>query len=257
MPYVIKYLTPDGESLDLYHTDQAAYIIAGGITGLVGKINTEVFQSPAISGQTVLSRTVEPMDGTITLFIDGTVQTASKIVSKIRRSFSQIEYGILTIENPDLGTLYTPVRLNGAIEAPEQDPHVVDYIFEMVIPVISDSGLWYSDMIVNKTSVDVVNWGEFDIFPDITWRGKGGTVTLPSGATFTLPDAPLNKKRTMSLNASKSLVVRDENGDIDEGIWKKVWGVIPEGVAPGNKGTYKIPSTASISYSVGVCDPWQ
>lgn len=252
--YTIEYYDPWGNHFDLYDADNPAVIIAGGITGLVGEIQHETLTVPTQPGQHIVDDKIPPMVGELTLYINGENQSVKKTCSELRAGFSPIKNGTLVIDSPTLGRLTTRVRLNGVIASPDEDPDYQNSINDFKIPIISDDGYWSISEVKKTGTVEIVNSGYTKIWPRIYWKGNGGLVTQPSGATFSLPAS--TTERVLNLNPFDSLIVTTLDGKLDETIWKSLWGVIPEGIEPGETGTYQLPTGAEIGFSLGVLDPW-
>ena len=80
-------------------------------------------------------------------------------------------------------------------------------------------------------------------------------VTLPSGARFQLP--AVSAPRTLFLARQQSLVVRDDKGNVDKALWKRLRSVLPEMVMPGKTGRFVLPAGATATWREGVLDPWR
>lgn len=104
--------------------------------------------------------------------------------------------------------------------------------------VFNPTGLARSMPISGTGEVTLLNSGDEVVYPQLTYKGAGGVVTSPSGATFTLP--PSDERTTINLDP--------QHLHLD--------GAFPEGVPPGESGTWVLPEGVTASWEIRVADPW-
>ena len=106
------------------------------------------------------------------------------------------------------------------------------------VPVLCADGVAKSSVMTGKGNVTVTNHGDVNVWPKIRYRGAGGVVTNPSGATFTLPRA-----------AEETII------DLNPRVLRLA-GAFPENVPPGGTGVWVLPAGAQLEWTLGVADPW-
>lgn len=235
----------------------AAGIKSGGVDGLVGS-TADVTAAPLSGlGQVVLSQRVEPIQGAVTFHCrESGKRDAGQVAADLRAAFSPIvgRENLLVVESP-LGDAEARVRLSGPIADPVQDPSWDEMVLNLTAPVVADGGLWWLPEQSDTGTVTVTNRGDVPTWLKIRWTGPGGVVTLPSKARFQLPT--VSAPRTLFLTRQHSLVVRDDRGNIDEALWKKLRSALPEMVMPGKTGRFVLPAGATATWREGVLDPWR
>lgn len=248
----------DYRGRDWSFTDNwAAGIKSGGVEGLVGS-TTDVVAAPLSGlGQVVLSQRPEPMSGSLTFHCRADrKQDAGQVAADLRGAFSPLlgRENVLRVSSP-LGVVETRVRLSSSIGAPVEDPSWGDMVYNLVVPVISDEGVWWLPERSGTGSVQIRNTGDIPVWMRVRWNGDGGAVTMPSGASFTLPAT--NRARSLFVSRYHSLVVRDDSGNVDRALWKKLRSTLPEVVPPGKTGSVRLPVGATANWREGVFDPWK
>lgn len=251
--YKVSLISPSGDAADLTAADSVMRLDDGGIQGLVGVVQQKTVTGVGLPGQLSTGLNVEPMVGSLAMIVkDYTV------LSRLRGMMSTRFDSTLAVESPKFGRFAALVRLAAPIAAPAADP-VGDEWIPVTLDLIANDGLWWSATIVSPTgekNVTVTNSGDVPAHPKIRWGGAGGEVTLPSGATFTLPQ--VTAPRSISFDPLEMLAVRDDKGELDRETWLKLRGkALPESVPAGESRKFMIPSGASISWHVGVFDPWR
>ena len=235
----------------------SAGIKSGGVTGLVGSVEDSTASPVGFPGHIVTGQLVGPMRGALTFHCraHGPLD-AGQVQADLRGSFSALKsrQNTLVLSSP-IGPVHTRVRLEGGHHPVAQDPSWGDVVLDVEIPVVADEGVWWSEVNLDTSIITVTNWGDVFLWVDIMWEGSGGVVTLPSGATFTLP--PTTETRTLSLSRAKSLAVKDIEGNLDPVLHRQLRGVPPEGVPVGESRTFTVPAGARVLYKVGVFDPWR
>lgn len=235
----------------------AAGIKSGGIEGLVGSTMDTVATPLSGLGQVVLSQRPESMSGSLTFHCRADrKRDVGQVVADLRGAFSPLTgRGNLLRVNSPLGVVETRVRLSSSISAPVEDPSWGDMVYNLTVPVISDEGIWWLPGRSGAESVQVRNTGDVPVWVRIRWSGEGGAVTMPSGASFTLPKSA--QPRNLFVSRQHSLVVRDDLGNVDRVLWKKLRSALPEVVPPGKTGNFRLPVGATANWREGVFDPWR
>lgn len=235
----------------------AAGIKSGGVDGLVGS-TADVTAAPLSGvGQVVLSQRVQPIQGAVTFHCRASGdRDAGQVAADLRAAFSPIigRENTLVVASP-LGEAQTQVRLSGPIPDPVEDPSWDEMVLNLTVPLVADEGLWWLAEQSRTGNVTVTNRGDVPAWLKIRWNGAGGSVTLPSGARFALPST--TAPRTLFLTRKHSLVVRDDRGNVDEALWKKLRSALPEMVMPDKTGRFVLPEGATGLWHEGVLNPWR
>lgn len=108
----------------------------------------------------------------------------------------------------------------------------------VTVKAFAPLGLFRSKKHTATDTATIDNTGDETIWPKLRYSGSGGQVTTPSGATFKLPPA-----------ATPTLIDTDPQE-------LRLDGAFPEGVAPGESGTWLLPVGAVAEWEVLVADPW-
>lgn len=255
--YELHWIDHTGVQWDITSVGWSAGIRAGGIEGLVGQATDVAVTTPGWHGQVVPSQQIEPLTGTLRFAVraDGH-RSADDVAAGLRQSFHHRVPGMLVLQIAGVGTYSTGLRLNGFIPPPTQDPSEDEIILGIDVPVVGDEGCWWADALTGTGMVTVTNPGDVPVRAQIRWQGQGGEVTLPSGATFTLPSA--TQRRTLLLSAAESMAVLTDSGNLDDSLWKQLRGVaLPEIVPPGEARTFALPTGATLQWQEGVLNPWR
>lgn len=255
--YELTWISPSGQEWELTSLDWVAGIRAGGIEGLVGEPTDVAVSTPGEAGQVLDSQEYPAMRGTLRFAVRGDGEkSADDVWAELRQSFRHKQYGTLILRGSAYGNLSAATRRGGVIPPPLVDPASEEVILDVDVPVISDEGCWWTDTLTGTGTVTVSNSGDVPVYVKIRWSGSGGVVTLPSGATFTLPATPI--PRILHLSSAQSLVVLTDSGVVDPILWKQVRGVaLPELVPAEESRTFQLPSGATLEWQLGVMDPWQ
>lgn len=162
----------------------------------------------------------------------------------------------LVVRAGDGSERYIPVVLgDGGVAAPPRSP---DWgrLLHLEVPVKSFRGLWWERGSTSTNKVTLRNNGVVNIWPKIVWKGEGGTVKLPSGASFKLPAVP--GLRTVHLDPFESGVVTTATGKVDPETWAMVReAVLFESVPPGEARSYTAPAGAHFEWESGRLSPWR
>lgn len=255
--YAVEMIDWRGHKWDFTGDGWLAGITSGGIDGLVGSVVDTVADPLGQSGHVVVAQRAEAMRGSVTFHCRGDERhPVEHVVGEFRRAFSGSvrRRNLLTVVSP-LGRLSTRVRLDGPFPALVEDPSWSEVVRSVRVPLVADDGVWWLPVTRLYGTCSVTNFGDVPVWVRIRWFGKGGVVTMPSEAKFTLPPAP--GERVLHLSRQDSLVVRDREGNVDAGLWKQLRSVFPEGVPVGEQRKFVLPAGAQLECEIGVMDPWQ
>ncbi|CAB0584545.1 hypothetical protein FRC0418_00085 [Corynebacterium diphtheriae] len=252
----ISYMSPWGIQFDLSESEWTAGLRYAGLSGMKSKVQAKTLQAIGQSGQITESTQIQPMDGTITLALAGeNGETVDGVYRRVCAAFSQTLVGTLSVETSLHGTIYTKVKAAAPIPAPKSDLLGETVVDSVEISLISDEGVWWTDWVRGEDTVLVTNDGEVSIPIRIRWKGKGGAVTLPSGAVFDLP--PVSDWRTLILDSEESCVVIKDDGLPDYEVWPAKIAVTPELVPPCCARKFVLPTGASAMWRIALTDPWK
>ncbi|KGM18142.1 hypothetical protein [Corynebacterium auriscanis] len=254
--FEIDYIAPDGREWRLHSQGERgeATIIEEGVEGFVGSVEDSVIESVGEPGQILDALNVGVMTGSLQCVLVPDGESIDELFSRWRASWSRRRSGTLRIKSPRLGVLTTAARLSESMPTPEVDPGGKRHA-RVEVPVVCDRGVWSTDNVRGSGTVTVTNFGDVALWPSVEWAGAGGPVTLPSGATFTLPAA--GSKRVLCLNPAESLIVKDLAGKVDRALWLKLAPVAwAEPVMAGETAQFRVPAGAELVWRVSVLDPF-
>lgn len=247
--FELSYIAPRGQvKFDMFYGQEGPFVVLDSLTGLVGEFQDSPLQVVGSPGARVdfRDRVVAPMTGSFTLAVLSEEQWLL-----VRRSFSTREYGQLVLDT-GVRRFSAPVRLAASLPSPGGAPK---HASTLEVSLVSDGefgGVWSRELSADSKLVTVTNLGDVPIWPEIVWSGDGGKVTLPSGASFTLPR--VTGRHVLPLARSKSGKVSGPRG-FDRGLTNQI-NAVGEQVPVGEQRTYKIPDGAELHWREGVLDPW-
>lgn len=248
--YEMTYVSPDGASFAL--TGGQIEVAEGGVDKLTGSVKERAYTAVGMSGQLLESHVIEPIRGALTLVIDSTpTKPAEVLVFELRRAFSHYRLGQLAVATPR-GVARLRCRLDGTISDPTE-VHSRSSGLELRIPLVADEGVWKVGPYTGAGKINVSNFGDATTYLEITWQG-GGPITLPSGATLTLPAT--SERRRLLLNPADSCAIIDSAGAVDHTLWRQI-PYLPEGVPAGGQRTYQLPAGVTANWHVSTLDPWR
>lgn len=241
MSYSLKYVSPTGNEYEfLRGSDGGPFVEFDTLTGFVGLFEDTPVQSVGMPGALVnfQDRVIQQMTGAFTLVVFDRGQW-----EQVRRDFSTREYGTLILDNDGLFEL--PVRLAESLPAPGHVPSVGS---RLEVSMVADTGVWLSRASATG-SVNVTNWGDVPVWPEIVWSGHEQSVVLPSGVSFPLPRVSDTYRLPLDRRASGK-AINESTG--------KLAGTdaVGEMVPVGATRQYTVTSGARVEWSVGVIDPW-
>lgn len=241
MSYSLKYVSSTGNEYEfLRGSDGDPFVEFDTLTGFVGLFEDTPVQSVGMPGALVnfQDRVIQQMTGAFTLVVFSREQW-----EQVRRDFSTREYGTLILDNDGLFEL--PVRLAESLPAPGHVPSVGS---RLEVSMVADTGVWLSRASATG-SVNVTNWGDVPVWPEIVWSGHEQSVVLPSGVSFPLPRVSDTYRLPLDRRASGKA--------INENTGKLVGtDAVGEMVPVGATRQYTVTSGARVEWSVGVIDPW-
>jgi len=239
--YSLKYVSPTGHEYEfLDGSDGEPFVEMDTLSGFVGVFEDTPVQSVGVPGAVVVfrGRVVQQMTGAFTLVVFSRGQW-----EQARRDFSTREYGTLILDNDGLFEL--PVRLSESLPTPGHVPAVGSRI---EVSMIADTGVWLSR--ASSTGiVNVTNWGDVPVWPEIVWKGNNQSVVLPSGVGFPLPYVMGTHRLPLDRRASGRAVGEESSSVVKTDA-------VGEMVPVGATRQYTVTSNARVEWSVGVLDPW-
>nr|DAV90253.1 MAG TPA: tail protein [Caudoviricetes sp.] len=249
----MTYVSPDGASFAL--TGGQIEVAEGGVDKLTGSVKERAYVAVGMPGQLLESHVIEPIRGALTLVIDSTPTKPAEVLAfELRRAFSHYRLGQLAVATPR-GVARLRCRLDGTITDPAE-VYSRSSGLELRIPLVADEGVWkvgpYTGTGTGK--INVSNFGDTTTYLEITWQGNGGSITLPSGATLTLPTT--SDRRHLLLNPTDSCAIIDDASGVDHALWQQI-PYLPEGVPAGGQRTYQLPAGATATWYVSALDPWR
>lgn len=164
-------------------------------------------------------------------------------------------YCTLNVGRASEGIYSAQLRLDDSKTLPQPQTLNFDAYFEIATPVVWDRGVWSLAQARPGPRVEITNPGVANVVVAMEWQ-RGGTVTMPSGATFTVPT--VTEPRVITLASGLSFPVTDLSGNPDETLRKQLWGrALDERVKPGQTKTFTGPTGCVWRYNVEVKEPWR
>lgn len=249
-------ITPDGREIDLLQDgDWYRSVAYGGISGLVGTVVSSSVTAVGVPGETITNDQIPKMTGELTVHIAAGKghPPVDEAAAEIRRGIQSKRDSTLVLDmengNP---VVSTPVRRNGFIAPPVEVLDGVDYT-EMKIPLQSRLGGWLEEPYTHTGTVTVTNHGESFLWPTILINGPG-TILLPSGQSYTLPNAP---GATISLDPYTSHEVVLPDGTVDEAASDLTEVMnLGEGVPEYQSRSYLTTGGVQLMWQPLILDPW-
>lgn len=241
MSYSLKYVSPTGREYEfLDGSDGEPFVEFDTLSGFVGVFEDTPVQSVGVPGAVVdfRDRVVQQMSGAFTLVVFSRGQW-----EQVRRDFSTREYGTLILDNDGLFEL--PVRLAESLPTPGHVPAVGS---RLEVSMIADTGVWLSRASADGI-VNVTNWGDVPVWPEIVWEGSNQSVMMPSGVGFPLPRVSGEYRLPLDRRASGKATSESTGKAIKTDA-------VGEMVPVGATRQYTVTSNARVEWLVGVLDPW-
>lgn len=241
MSYSLKYVSPTGREYEFLNgSDGEPFVEMDTLSGFVGVFEDTPVQSVGVPGAVVdfRDRVVQQMSGTFTLVVFSRGQW-----EQVRRDFSTREYGTLILDNDGLFEL--PVRLAESLPTPGHVPAVGS---RLEVSMIADTGVWLSRASADGI-VNVTNWGDVPVWPEIVWEGSNQSVMMPSGVGFPLPRVSGEYRLPLDRRASGKATSESTGKAIKTDA-------VGEMVPVGATRQYTVTSNARVEWLVGVLDPW-
>lgn len=241
---VWSWVSPDGVEFPF---DGDLFVEGDTVEGLTGAVEDFPLRLVGRSGQVVNpgDSQVQPIEGGFTV-----VAKSPSVLKEFRGALSRSKQGVLRLRL-DGGVFDLPARVGEVPPAPGLKPRRGT---RLGVRFIGDGGVWLQPY-THTGNVIVTNSGDVAIWVKIRWQGAGGVVTMPSGATFTLPT--VTSPKTLWLDPGESNLITNDDDTIDETLWKQLRSqVFPESIKPGESKTITTPATATVLWEVGYFDPW-
>lgn len=253
----LTYVAPDGEYFRLHGAklDDGLTLVEDTLEGFVAEFEDTPVQVVGVPGQRVnmADRVFKPLTGSFDVVV-----TSEEAWSRFARSLRDSEpRGIFPPGPVPLGWdtpaylmleygmewYQLPVRLATVPSAPGRQIRLGS---QMKVNLVSDLGVWLQ-VHSQLGESQVNNVGATPIWPRIWWKGAGGEVTLPSGATYNLPAVQSDHVVDMGRVYSRDGFDRELTRQIDP---------VSEVVQPGKMAPYRVPDGALVQFAVGVMNPW-
>ena len=227
----------------------AVFIERDGLSGLVGSVEVVAHQVPGRPGRVVRGApgVVGPVEGSLQL-----VFTSLRARREFLAGWSLSREGRLWLQAGGR-EFFLPCRLGGPVSSPQVRPREVSRV---ELRVVGDGGVWWCRVPPASGVVTVTNWGEVFTYPKVEWGSTQVVVTVPSGGRFQLPAAPSGDRLSLSLAPEGSLTVVNQQGVVNRQATEVARRAgLCEGVPPGGTARFEV-SGGTLSYDVGVLDPW-
>ncbi|MCI6205772.1 MAG: hypothetical protein SPK00_07685 [Corynebacterium glucuronolyticum] len=236
----LSWVDHTGVETSLYPLKGDVYLQGDTLEGFTGVWSDNPTQVIGEEGARVdpRNRVIEPMTGALTLAI-----RSRDAYRKVRRMFSESKPGWLVLDRWRLCC-----RLAEGLPAPGVIPQRGATVR---VSLIGDAGVWVQRF-SSTGNVTVTNHGDVPVWPRIMWKGAGGPVVMPSGASFILPAVSENRVVDLRRSAGGRVTIPD-TGVVDRPLSKQTL-VISEMVPPGLRARFTVPVGATLSYEVGVLD---
>lgn len=236
----LSWVDHTGVETSLYPLKGDVYLQGGTLEGFTGVWSDNPTQVVGEEGLRVdpRNRVVEPVTGALTLAI-----RSRDAYRKVRRMFSESKPGWLVLDEWRLRC-----RLAEGLPAPGVIPQRG---VTVRVSLIGDAGVWVRQA-SGTGNVTVTNDGDVPVWPKIVWKGGGGVVRLPSGASFTLPAVSATRVVDLRRSAGGRVTIPD-TGVVDRPLSKQTL-VISEMVPLGEQGTFTVPAGATLMWEIGVLD---
>ncbi|WP_157108908.1 hypothetical protein [Corynebacterium aquilae] len=253
----IVYTSPHGDVWDLTpgSADDRASLLTDGVEGGAGSWDTQALNLVGSPGRIRTGLTINESGGTLRVLLKAaSAEDLDPLYRRWRQGWSAKQAGLLSMGGSSLGRLTARVYLLDPMPSPGLNPQRLRAM-RVEVTWVNDDGVWWTDEIRGTGQVTVTNVGDVTVKPKIRWSGSGGQVTVPSGATFTLP--PTQHARILDFDNKKSYQVTDERGVLDKPLWGRLGEVVkPEVVPVLGRREYRLPPGAELVWQLGVLDPW-
>lgn len=246
--YTLRYISSTGVVIPLIGGPYGAVFVKdSGLDTLVASFEDTGVQAAGVAGRLVdwRDRQVKELSGALTVVVRDPARWRD-----FAGAFHTRRHGTLVLNGVSGGPLMLQVRLASPLGPPTQQPRVGS---EIQVNLVADHGVWVQAH-TGTGNTTVTNYGDVPIWPSIDWDGAGGQVTMPSGATFTLP--AVTGRHSLSLSRLDGGEVRDALGDVDAGLTGKVSPVF-ESVPVDMVRRFTLPAGARLSWHVGFFSPWR
>lgn len=242
----VTLITPLGDEYRLSGTDRDSPVLApyGALQELRANVTRNDQPDPFGTGVTLGARTFGAIQTELEFLLKAPEgETLERIYSRFRQgwvSATRENPCVIRIESDNpLSPLTFEAVVNGSLPGTQVD--MSRRTSETIrVPVVCPLGVAQSSLMSKEGEVEIYNPGDVPIWVSLRYSGRGGLVTAPSGAKFTLPPAGGDSEQVVSMDP------RDLRLD----------GAFPENIPPGESGTWVVPTGVKVQWRVGVADPW-
>ncbi len=231
----VELISSTGKTYLLTGTESQSPVLSeeGALVELRGQVSHSDLARPGRPGVIAGRRNYGPIEVEIPFYLHA---DTGEELERVYREFRQGWRGVSTFKveaDHPLSPLFLDVTA-GVLPGVSVDARRRTMV-PLSVPVFSAEGLFRTSVQYGTGTVTVTNSGDVAVFPKIV-ATAGGKVTCPSGASFSLP-------------AGASTVDMSPEGLMLEGAF-------PEGVEPGQSGTWVLPAGARLEWVLQVADPW-
>lgn len=244
MGYSLRYRAPTGAEYQLLEgSDGTPFIEVDTLSGFVGTYTDNPVVVPGEPGAALLlaDRTVAPMEGSFTLVLFTFDQWV-----KAHADFSTRAPGTLLLRRDSGAEYQVAMQLAASLPAPGAVPRQGARI---ELSAVCYAGVWSRHYTAAGSSVSIANGGDVPIWPTLVWSGSGGTVRLPSGASFTLPAVTAEHRLPLRRSNSARVWVGDTRAAVTVDA-------VGEMIPVDETRLFGLPAGAHLEWEEGVLNPW-
>lgn len=248
----LELVSPEGKNYNLFQPGAQIGVPAGGLD-LTAKLQRTTHEALSYPGSYEETVSFKEMTGSITLQLFAGEQDLESVYLELCQAIRTNATSTLKAGVDDV-VRTAEIKLSDALPTPDIVP-ALSQEMQLQPKIVSLSGAWWGPKQTATGTTTITNTGEVIVRTAIRWEGDGGTVTMPSGARFTLPPTPT--ERILQLSDDESCVVTYPNGLEDRTLWRQMEGaVMPEPIIPTDHATMTVPDGATLEWHLGYSHPW-
>lgn len=248
----LELVSPEGKTYNLFQPGAQIGVPAGGLD-LTAQLQRTTHEALSYPGSYEENVSFKEMTGSITFQLFAGNQDLETVYLDLCKAIrtnatSTLKAGVNSVVRT------AEIKLSESLPTPDIVPALVNEM-QLQPKIVSLSGAWWGPTQTATGTTTITNTGEVIIRTAIRWKGDGGTVTMPSGARFTLP--PTTTERILQLSDDESCVITHPNGTPDRHLWEQMEGeVMPEPITPNDTATITVPPGATLEWHLGYTHPW-